>query len=92
MPQQRTLDKITKVLELQDQNYNIANYYFQPITTGDRGKVIAKFTHLLERVLFEAGEKREDEVISAVLGIIELLELVVLPGKGLLKNDNSILK
>jgi transcriptional regulator with XRE-family HTH domain len=79
VPTKRTIDKIQKVFTLQEQNITIANYYIQPsVAAEDRGRAIAAFIHLLDRVCFEAGEKKEKEIIAAVLGFMEALELVAL--------------
>ncbi len=79
VPQQRTLDKIIKVFALQDRGVSIANYYVQPsVAAENKGKAVAQFIYLIDRVLYEAGEKKEKEIIAAVLGFMETLEIVAL--------------
>lgn len=79
IPKKRTIDKIQKVFTLQEQNINIANYYVQPsMAAENRGRAIAAFIQLLDRIHFEAGKEKEKEIIAAVLGFMESLELVAL--------------
>lgn|GEM_PF-2592999 len=79
IPKKRTLDKINKVFDLDQQKDNIASYYIQPsIVATNRARAVARFVQLLEIIYFAVGENKEAEATAAVLGFMEALELVTL--------------